>query len=131
METLNRQLAAAREEVEKPFPKEEELTGMLNRLAELNTMLNMEQKEGPEVSNEKGTAGETGRGEQAGAEQQAGTENQESLKGPEEDKNPETISREGVWTLQKIGELQKQKSSGTETVRHWEKAKEPERIGRI
>ena len=131
LETLNQQLAAAREEVEKPFPKEEELTGMLNRLAELNTMLNMEQKEGPEVSNEKGTAGETGRGEQAGAEQQAGTENQESLKGPEEDKNPETISREGVWTLQKIRELQKQKSSGTETVRHWEKAKEPERIGRI
>lgn len=127
LETLNQQLAAAREEVEKPFPKEEELAEMLNRLTELNTMLNTDGKEEPEASNEK----EAGMRESAGTEQPVGIEKPEPLKGPEEDKNPETISRESVWTLQKIRELQKQKSSGMETLRHSEKAKEPGRIGRI
>ena len=42
--TLQQQLAAAKEEVEKPFPKEQELAQKMERLAELNSLLNMDEK---------------------------------------------------------------------------------------
>ena len=44
LETVQQQLATAQEEVEKPFTKEAELTEKMERLAELNTLLNMDDK---------------------------------------------------------------------------------------
>lgn len=44
LETLQQQLATAKEEAEKPFPKEQELAEKLERLAELNALLNMDEK---------------------------------------------------------------------------------------
>ena len=58
MENLLSQLATAQEEVEKPFPKEAELTEKMERLAELNSLLNMD---------EKGTAEALGMGEDIAA----------------------------------------------------------------
>ena len=84
LENVQRQLAIAKEEVEKPFVKEAELKDKLERLAELNVLLNMDEKspveaagldeedredgavqaEEPEDSweEEKGYACETGKG---------------------------------------------------------------------
>jgi hypothetical protein len=45
METVQEQLRNAKEEVGKPFPKEAELNEMLERLSELNALLNMDEKE--------------------------------------------------------------------------------------
>ncbi len=45
LENLNRQLAAAKEEAARPFPKEQELAEKLERLAELNALLNMDGKD--------------------------------------------------------------------------------------
>ena len=42
--TLKEQLAAAKEEVTKPFPQEEELRTKSERLAELNSLLNMDER---------------------------------------------------------------------------------------
>ena len=58
MENLLSQLATAQEEVEKPFPKEAELTEKMERLAELNFLLNMD---------EKGTSEALGMGEDIAA----------------------------------------------------------------
>ena len=58
MENLLSQLATAQEEVEKPFPKEAELTEKIERLAELNSLLNMD---------EKGTSEALGMGEDIAA----------------------------------------------------------------
>lgn len=44
LENVQRQLAIAKEEVEKPFVKEAELQEKLERLAELNVLLNMDEK---------------------------------------------------------------------------------------
>ena len=44
LETLQQQLATAKEEVAKPFPKEQELAEKMERLAELNSLLNMDEK---------------------------------------------------------------------------------------
>jgi hypothetical protein len=44
--TVQQQLSVAMEEVKKPFPKEEELSEMMERLSELNAMLNMDEKGG-------------------------------------------------------------------------------------
>ena len=44
LENLQQQLATAREEVAKPFPKEQELAEKMDRLAELNALLNMDEK---------------------------------------------------------------------------------------
>ena len=44
LETLQQQLATAKEEVEKPFAKEQELSEKMERLAELNSLLNMDEK---------------------------------------------------------------------------------------
>ncbi len=44
LETLHQQLATAKEEVAKPFPKEQELAEKADRLAELNALLNMDEK---------------------------------------------------------------------------------------
>ena len=44
MENVQCQLATAKEEVEKPFVKEAELLEKLERLAELNVLLNMDEK---------------------------------------------------------------------------------------
>lgn len=44
LETLQQQLATAKEEVAKPFPKEQELAEKTERLAELNSLLNMDEK---------------------------------------------------------------------------------------
>ena len=44
LETLQQQLETAKEEVAKPFEKEQELTEKSERLAELNSLLNMDEK---------------------------------------------------------------------------------------
>ena len=44
LETVQQQLATAQEEVKKPFPKEEELNEKMERLSELNALLNMDEK---------------------------------------------------------------------------------------
>ena len=44
LETVQQQLATAREEVEKPFAKEDELAEKMERLSELNALLNMDDK---------------------------------------------------------------------------------------
>ena len=44
LENLQQQLAIAQEEVQKPFPKESELTEKVERLTELNALLNMDEK---------------------------------------------------------------------------------------
>ena len=44
LETVQQQLATAREEVEKPFAKEDELAEKIERLSELNALLNMDDK---------------------------------------------------------------------------------------
>lgn len=48
LDTLQKQLETAQEEVMKPFPKEEELQEKMERLAELNSLLNMDEKEMPQ-----------------------------------------------------------------------------------
>ena len=49
LETVYEQLANAKEEVGKPFPKDAELNQMLERLAELNALLNMDEREDAEA----------------------------------------------------------------------------------
>ena len=49
LETVQEQLANAKEEVGKPFPKEEELNEKLERLSELNALLNMDEREDTEA----------------------------------------------------------------------------------
>ena len=44
LETVQQQLAIAQEEVKKPFPKEAELNEKMERLSELNALLNMDKK---------------------------------------------------------------------------------------
>ena len=44
VETVQQQLATAQEEVKKPFPKEAELNEKIERLSELNALLNMDEK---------------------------------------------------------------------------------------
>ena len=44
LETVQQQLATAQEEVKKPFPKEVELNEKMERLSELNALLNMDEK---------------------------------------------------------------------------------------
>ena len=45
LETVQQQLKTAQEEAQKPFPKEAELSEKMERLAELNAMLNMDEKD--------------------------------------------------------------------------------------
>ena len=49
LETVQEQMANAKEEVGKPFPKEEELSQKLERLSELNALLNMDEREDTET----------------------------------------------------------------------------------
>ena len=49
METVQEQLTKAIEEVGKPFTKEEELNQKLERLSELNALLNMDEREDTEA----------------------------------------------------------------------------------
>lgn len=49
LETLQQQLEAAKEKVAKPFAKGQELVEKTKRLAELNTLLNMDEKGSPGV----------------------------------------------------------------------------------
>ena len=49
LETVQEQLTNAKEEVGKPFPKEEELNQKLERLSELNALLNMDEREDAEA----------------------------------------------------------------------------------
>ena len=128
LETLNRQLTDAMEEVEKPFPKEEELAGILKRLAELNTMLNMDQKEEIPDSNDEEKEAENLEEEET--EAIAKQENPARPKETESDKNPEPVNKEGPWTLQKIKEIQKRKSSDVETAWHSIRSKEINGTGR-
>ena len=44
LKTVQKQLATAKEEVEKPFAKEAELVEKMERLSELNALLNMDEK---------------------------------------------------------------------------------------
>ena len=48
-ETVQEQLTNAKEEVGKPFTKEEELNQKLERLSELNALLNMDEREDTEA----------------------------------------------------------------------------------
>lgn len=52
LEAVKAQLASAKEEVEKPFPQEDELKEKLTRLAELNALLDMDKKESEIVEGE-------------------------------------------------------------------------------
>ena len=49
LETVQEQLANAKAEVGKPFPKQEELNQKLERLSELNALLNMDEREDTEA----------------------------------------------------------------------------------
>ena len=49
LETVQEQMTNAKEEVGKPFPKEEELNQKLERLSELNALLNMNEREDTET----------------------------------------------------------------------------------
>lgn len=49
LENLQRQLATAKEEVKKPFAQEAELAEKMTRLAELNSLLNMDEKDTADV----------------------------------------------------------------------------------
>ena len=49
LETVQEQMTNAKEEVGKPFPKEEELNQKLERLSELNALLNMDEREDTET----------------------------------------------------------------------------------
>ena len=49
LETVQEQMTNAKEEVGKPFPKEEELNQKLERLSELNALLNMDEREDTEA----------------------------------------------------------------------------------
>ena len=49
LETVQEQMTNAKEEVGKPFPKEEELNQKLERLSELNALLNMDEREDAEA----------------------------------------------------------------------------------
>ncbi len=55
---LQQQLATAQEEVAKPFQKETELTEKMERLAELNSLLNMDEKEPSEALGIEGDVAE-------------------------------------------------------------------------
>ena len=54
LETVQQQLKTAQEEVQKPFPKETELSEKMERLAELNAMLNMDEKGGENLLADEG-----------------------------------------------------------------------------
>ena len=54
LETVQQQLKTAQEEVQKPFPKEAELSEKMKRLAELNAMLNMDEKGGENLLADEG-----------------------------------------------------------------------------
>lgn len=58
LENLQQQLAVAQEEVAKPFQKETELTEKMERLAELNSLLNMDEKEPSEALGMEGETAE-------------------------------------------------------------------------
>ena len=53
LETVQEQMTNAKEEVGKPFPKEEELNQKLERLSELNALLNMDEREDTETEQSK------------------------------------------------------------------------------
>jgi len=139
LETLNQQLAVAQEEVKKPFPKEKELAGMLERLAELNTMLNMDQKEEQPVSREEKEgmekaekeAEEADREELIGIEKTGQAEHPEPLREGNGNLKPKPVKEEGAWTLQKIKEIQKQKSDGAEITPNLRRTERLKGTGRI
>lgn len=54
LETVQQQLKTAQEEVQKPFPKEAELGEKMERLAELNAMLSMDEKGGENLLADEG-----------------------------------------------------------------------------
>lgn len=54
LETLNEQMATAKAELGKPFPHEKALAEKLSRLAELNTLLNMDSTQSAERSDDSG-----------------------------------------------------------------------------
>ena len=54
LEMVQQQLKTAQEEVQKPFPKEAELSEKMERLAELNAMLNMDEKGGENLLADEG-----------------------------------------------------------------------------
>jgi len=54
LETVQQQLKTAQEEVQKPFPKEAELSEKMELLAELNAMLNMDEKGGENLLADEG-----------------------------------------------------------------------------
>ena len=58
MQNLYQQRDAAQQEVQKPFPKEAELAEKSARLAELDTLLNMESRSEPEQEEPEAVQGE-------------------------------------------------------------------------
>ena len=59
LENINVQLANAKQEVEKPFPQEDELKTKSARLDELNVLLNMDKQESEIVEEEPGEDSQT------------------------------------------------------------------------
>ncbi len=55
LSAVEERLANAKEEVGKPFPKEAELIQMMERLAELNALLNMDERENTETEKDQDT----------------------------------------------------------------------------
>lgn len=53
LDIVQQQLKTAQDEVQKPFPKEAELNEKMERLAELNIMLNMDEKGGENLLADK------------------------------------------------------------------------------
>ena len=58
LETVQQQLATAQEEVKKPFPKEAELNEKMERLSELNSLLNMDEKGNETIMADEDIGGE-------------------------------------------------------------------------
>lgn len=109
LENLNRQLAAAKEEAARPFPKEQELAEKLERLAELNALLNMDGKD--EIEAIEAEEEETDQAEENVEEEAENLESQElseedfeELDGKEEEKRKETSEAEGRNTDENCGE---------------------------
>ena len=53
LDATKQQVAAAKQELGKPFPQEDELKTKSARLAELDSELNMDSRQKPEHANEK------------------------------------------------------------------------------
>lgn len=108
LETLQQQLATAKEEVQRPFPQEEELAKKSARLSELNSLLNMDKK-GKEntLGVDEAAVGGTNRSRQASPHaERAAVRSADSMKKPSvlvklHEKQAERAAELKVQNLQK------------------------------